>query len=166
MTEAYGEVPEEFDLLDLVEQLIRAQGWSCERHGDGELRADVPGQWATYALSCAWNDELGLFQIACDYDFAVPEERRAALDALLALANPRIWLGHFEHDAAAGVVGWRHGVLVREGMAVSSELLADLVDIAVSECDRFHPAFRFVLERGLPARAAVEAALLETQGEA
>lgn len=166
MTESYGELPEEIDLLDLVEQLIRAQGWTCERSGAEELRADVPGDWGTYALSCAWNDELGLFQIACDYDFAVPEERRPALDALLALANPRMWLGHFEHDPEAGVVGWRYGVLVREGMAVSSELVADLVDIAVSECDRFHPAFRFVLEKGLAPRTAIEAALLETRGEA
>ena len=58
------------------------------------------------------------------------------------------------------------GVLLREGVGVSSELLEDLVDIAVTECERFYPAFQFVIWGGKSATEALTAAMLETEGEA
>ena len=40
---------------------------------------------------------------------------------------------------------FRHAVLFRDGTGASGELIEDLVDIAVSECERFYPAFQFVI---------------------
>ncbi|MGI9452435.1 MAG: YbjN domain-containing protein, partial [Geminicoccaceae bacterium] len=49
---------------------------------------------------------------------------------------------------------------------VSGELMEDLIDIAVAECERFYPAFQFVIWGGKPPVEALTAAMLETEGEA
>ncbi|MBV8614258.1 MAG: hypothetical protein JOY66_10870, partial [Acetobacteraceae bacterium] len=48
----------------------------------------------------------------------------------------------------------------------STESLEDMVDIAITECERFFPAFQFVLWGGKTPREALEAAMLECVGEA
>jgi hypothetical protein len=40
------------------------------------------------------------------------------------------------------------------------------MEIAVSECDRFYPAFQFVIWGGKSAAEAIGAAMLDTVGEA
>ena len=61
---------------------------------------------------------------------------------------------------------FRHALLLREGINVSGELMEDLVDIAVTECERFYPAFQFVIGGGKSPVEALTAAMLETEGEA
>ena len=49
---------------------------------------------------------------------------------------------------------------------MSHEQIEDLVDVAVGECDRFYPAFQFVIWGGRDPQDALASSLLETQGEA
>ena len=44
--------------------------------------------------------------------------------------------------------------------------LEDLVDISVSESDRYYPAFQFVIWGGKTPKEALDAALIEVVGEA
>jgi hypothetical protein len=79
-------------------------------------------------------------------------------------------------DLAQGVVlgqvGGRAGrpvlglVLLDDRDAVLVEQLEDLVDVALNECERYYPAFQFVVWSGEGAREAMEAAMFETAGEA
>ena len=48
----------------------------------------------------------------------------------------------------------------------SAESLEDMVDIAITECERFFPAFQFVLWGGKAPNKALTAAMLECVGEA
>ena len=50
--------------------------------------------------------------------------------------------------------------------AASAESLEDMVDIAITECERFYPAFQFVLWGGKSPADALQAAMLECVGEA
>ncbi len=61
---------------------------------------------------------------------------------------------------------FRHAMLLRGLGGASTEQIEDLVDIALNECERFYPAFQFVLWGGKSAQDAVAAALLDTVGEA
>ena len=57
-------------------------------------------------------------------------------------------------------------MLLRGGRGASVEQLEDLVDIALNECERFYPAFQFVLWGGKSPTEAIDAAVIETAGEA
>ncbi len=92
--------------------------------------------------------------------------RRGALYELLALANEKLWIGHFGMDSDDGMPLFRHSVLLRGAPGASAESLEDMVDIAITECERFFPAFQFVLWGGKPPAEALQAAMLECVGEA
>ncbi len=58
------------------------------------------------------------------------------------------------------------GAAARHRYGASSEQVEDLVDIAVSECERFYPAFQLVIWGGKPPGEAMEMAMIEPIGEA
>ncbi|GBD45130.1 hypothetical protein HRbin40_02632 [bacterium HR40] len=152
--------------VDIVEQLAADHDWNFQRRSEDELAAEIPGQWCSYRLWFCWHPEIGVFHLTCALDLEVPERRLPAVYRLLALANERLWLGHFEMWSEEGVPTFRHGVLFRDGMSATGELVEELVEIAVNECDRFYPAFEFVIARGKRPEEALAASLLETEGEA
>lgn len=152
--------------LDLVEELVSANDWTFERANAQELVAAVSGNWCDYRLYFGWVEEVGAMQFSAMYDMRVPEPSRAAVYPLLALINERLLVGHFDLAGEAGSPAFRHAMLLRGAPRASVEQLEDLVDIAIGECERFFPAFQLVLWGGKSAHEAVEAALLETVGEA
>jgi hypothetical protein len=152
--------------LDIMEQIAAANDWAFDRRNDSEMAAEAPGKWCDYGLYFSWSHEISAMQFTCAFDLKVPERRRGALYELLALANERLWIGHFGMDSDDGMPVFRHAVLLRGTAGASSESLEDMVDIAIAECERFFPAFQFVLWGGKSASEALQAAMLECAGEA
>ena len=152
--------------LDVIEQIVAANDWLCDRRSDSEMAAEAPGRWCDYGLYFSWSNEISAMHFTCAFDLKVPEKRRPALYELLALANDRLWIGHFGMDAADGMPVFRHSVLLRGAPGASAESLEDMVDIAISECEHFFPAFQFVLWGGKAPAEALHAAMLECVGEA
>jgi hypothetical protein len=152
--------------LDVLEQIVSANDWAFERRSDSEMAAEAPGRWCDYGLFFNWSHEISAMHFTCAFEMKVPAKRRNALYELLALANERLWIGHFALDADDGIPVFRHAMLLRGTSGASSESLEDLMDIAIAECERFYPAFQFVLWGGKSPEDALEAAMLECVGEA
>jgi hypothetical protein len=152
--------------LDLVEQVVSSNDWIFERRSESELAAEANGKWCDYGLFFCWSDEISVMHFSCAFDMKAPEKQRGAVYELLAKANERLWIGHFGMDEESGMPIYRHSVLLRGVSSASAESVEDLVDIAITECERFFPAFQFVLWGGQSADAALDAAMLECMGEA
>lgn len=152
--------------LDVLEQIVTANEWAFERRSDGEMAAEAPGKWCDYGLFFSWSPEISAMHFSCAFDLKVPAERRDRLYELLALANEKLWLGHFGLESEDGVPVFRHSVLLRGAPGASAESLEDMVDIALTECERFFPAFQFVLWGGKNPADALAAAMLDCVGEA
>jgi len=152
--------------LDLVEELAAANEWIFERDGD-ELTAAVGGQYCEYQLRFFWHPQEQVLQVACVFEGRVHPARRAAVYEALALMNERLWLGHFELWSEEGLVMYRYGALAGpDSDAISGEQVAVIAETALTTCERFYPVFQFVVWGGKPPREAIEAAMLETAGEA
>jgi hypothetical protein len=152
--------------LDLMEQIVSANDWAFDRRSESEMAAEAPGRWCDYGLFFSWSNEISAMHFTCAFDLKVPEKRRGVLYELLALANERLWIGHFGLESDDGVPVFRHSVLLRGAAGASAESLEDMVDIAITECERFFPAFQFVLWGGKSPQDALAAAMLECAGEA
>ena len=152
--------------LDILEQIIASNEWAFERRSDGEMAAEAPGKWCDYGLHFSWSHEISAMAFTCAFDLKVPAEARDKLYELLALANDRLWIGHFGIEAEDGVPVFRHSVLLRGAQGASAESLEDMVDIAITECERFFPAFQFVLWGGKAPADALAASMLDCVGEA
>jgi len=152
--------------LDLVEQIVGEHEWPFDRQGQDELTVGVSGRYCEHQMWFSWREELGALSFTCAFDMKVPEAKRGAIFELLALVNEKLWLGHFGLWEDEGVPMFRHTSLLRGSAGFVPEQIEDLMDIAVTECERFYPAFQFVIWGGKSAREAVAASLLETVGEA
>lgn len=152
--------------LDVLEALFTENEWPFERAGEDELVVETTGGWCDYRLYFAWRDDMHALHFSCAFDTRIPPEKRRAVHDLLAMINERLWMGHFDLSSQDATPMFRHAVPTRGARALSVEQLEDLMDIALAECERFYPAFQFVLWGGYAPEEAVAAALIDTQGEA
>ena len=151
--------------LDLVEQLVSANEWAFERPTDEELAVCVEGRWNRYQLLFAWREDLGVLQFTCAFDMSVSSHRFADVCILLAHINERMWVGHFDLCSEDGMLMFRQAMMLGDGIASPSQI-EELVEIALLECERVFPAFMFLVWGGKTPGEALEAAMLETSGEA
>lgn len=152
------------DPIDLIEQIVAANDWPSDRAGDGELSVAVNGSWCDYHFGFSWREPERALQLTLAFDMRVPPARQAQIYELLGLINEQLWLGHFDLWSDDGAILFRHASLM--GDSVSMNVCEELIDIAISTCERFYPAFQFVLWGGKSAIEALAASLIETVGEA
>lgn len=152
--------------LDMIEEIVSEHEWPFDRQGDDELTVGVTGKWCDYQLWFSWRPEVGALQFSCAFDLKPPEPRRRDLHSLIVMLNEKLWIGHFDLWGDEGLLVYRHALLLRGSGGPNSEQIEDLVEIGLSECERFYPAFQFAVWGGKSPREAIEAAMLETVGEA
>jgi hypothetical protein len=152
--------------LDMLAALFEARGWPCEIVSDDEMTGEITGAWATYQLRAIWRVSDRVLQFLCLPDIRVGREKREAAYELLSLVNEQMWLGHFDIWSNGHILLYRHGVLLADDGTLSLNQAQALVESALDECDRFYPAFQFVLWSDKPPREALEAALVDAAGEA
>jgi hypothetical protein len=61
---------------------------------------------------------------------------------------------------------FRHALVLAGGVEASRRQCEALLATALESCERYYPAFQFVIWAGKPAREALEAAMFETAGQA
>lgn len=152
--------------IEMLAQLFEAHGWPCETVGEDELCGEIQGSWTTYQLRCIWRAEDAVLQVLCLPEIRVPEAKRRAAHELLALINEQVWLGHFEIWSQGGMLLYRHAVMLGEEGLLSLPMAQMAIETALAECDRFYPAFQFVLWGDKRPREALDAALVDAAGEA
>ncbi len=151
--------------IDVLEQIATAQNWPFDRSAEDELSLAVTGAWCDYDLSFTWRDDLNGLHLACAFDLKVKGDRMNDVHALLAKINEQLWLGHFDIWKDEGAVLFRHGLLLGQADA-SPDQCEMLLSLAVEACERYYPAFQFVLWAGQSAEEAMSACMFETQGTA
>jgi hypothetical protein len=152
--------------IDLVEEIVQANEWAHDRASDDEMMVEITGRWCDYRLLFVWQRELNALHFSCGFEMKVPKVRRAAVFELLAVVNERMWLGHFDLASDDHSPAFRQGVLLRGAYGATVEQIEDLVEISLSECERFFPAFQLVVWGGKNAEEAIAAAMIDPIGEA
>jgi len=152
--------------LDIAEQLFEDRDWLFDRPVDEELVAEVATSWCNYRVWLTWQPDLQVLIFSCSFDAKYSEKHRKALYPLLASVNEKLWLGHFDICSTEGTITFRHALLLRGGSGASHQQIEDLMDIAITECDRFFPAFQSVAWGGNTPQDALDIALMDPVGEA
>ena len=152
--------------LDVMEELVSANEWRYDRSNDEEMIVEITGQWCEYRMFFVWQADLGAMYFSCLFDLKVPAPKKKESFELLSLINERLWLGHFDLCSEEAAPMFRHTILLRGTSGVTTEQLEDLMEAALCECERYYPAFQFVIWGGKRPEEAMQAAMLETVGEA
>lgn len=152
--------------VEMLAALFEARGWPCEIVSEDEVTGEVQGSWAKYQLRGIWRQEDRVLQLLCLPDIRVSDSKRRDANELLALVNEQLWLGHFDIWSNGKVLLYRNGVMLGSDGLLGIDQAQALVETAVDECDRFYPAFQFVLWGDKSPRAALDASLVDAAGEA
>ena len=152
--------------VDVIEHVANANDWSFERNGDDEISISVAGVWTDYHLSFSWMEDFEALHLACAFEFKVPERWCAETQQLIAIINEQMWVGHFDLWTKDGLIMYRHALVLAGGVEASGRQCEAMLSTALDACERYFPAFQFVVWAGKPARQALDAAMFETSGEA
>ncbi len=156
----------EINPLDAVEDLILAQEWPCQRLGPEELACEVAGRWCEYQLHFVWQEDERVLQFFLLFDMRVPPENESQIYELLSLLNNKLSLGNFEIFPSEATPAFRHGLLLPGTRTLSDQLLIEMIEVALATCEKFYPAFQFVIFGGKSAKESATMALIDTHGEA
>jgi hypothetical protein len=166
MTHPEEDVEFALDPLDVVERVLTAENLSFDRSDDGDLAFSLTGDWKDYELWFAWRPEADCLQLCVSLDLRAPKSRRGAVNALLALINPRVWLGHFEIWVEDGEIVFRNSMSLPHGERPTMAQAASMIDTAVEAADRFFPAFDFLIRGGKTPEESMAACMFDTAGQA
>ncbi len=152
--------------VELLAALFDARGWTYEYVNDDEISAEVQASWGTYQLRGVWRSEDNVLQLLCMPDIRIADDKRPAMVEVLALINEQLWLGHFDIWSNGSVLLYRHGLMLGDDGLLSLAQAQMLVELAVEECDRFYPAFQFILWGDKSPAEALASAMVDAAGEA
>jgi hypothetical protein len=152
--------------LDVVERVATGNDWSFERASEDEITILVTGKWSDYQVSYTWMGDIEALHLACAFDLKVPARRATEVRQLISLINEQMWVGHFDLWTKDGLVMFRHSLILSGGVSASNKQCEALLGMALEACERYFPAYQFVVWAGKNARAALDATMFETSGEA
>jgi hypothetical protein len=153
--------------LDLVEDLAAAKGWTYSRYDDIGLNVTLPGQKAKFDVSMEWQEEFSALLIACTIPLEIAPATYEMTVQALEKINQNMWLGHFDLSNKDKYPTFRHTLLLRmipAGIAI--DLIADVFEIAMAECNRFYTTFQLAQAGDVRLHDDLSAAIFETVGEA
>jgi hypothetical protein len=150
----------------VVEDIASHNNWAFERSGDDEITIVSKGEWTDYQLSFTWMGEIEALHLACAFDMKIPAARRGEVQKLIASVNEQLWIGHFDLWMHTGMVMHRQALVLPGGLTASTAQCVSMLDGAIHACERYYPAFNFVVWAGKTPQEAMAAAMFDVEGEA
>lgn len=152
--------------LDRVERIAEAYDWAFSRTDAREVTMEVAGGWSDMSISLNWRDEFEILHLAVSLEMKVPPARRDEVARLLARINEQLLVGHFDLWHSDGSLLFRNNLLLTGNAEANDAQCEALIRFGVETCERYFPAVQFVVWAGQPAAEALEAAMIDTWGEA
>lgn len=153
--------------LDMVEELAESKSWSFTRHDDALITIILPGQKAKFELHMEWQEEFSALLIACSIPLEITESHHEMATRAIEKINQNLWLGHFDLSNKNKFPTFRHTLLLRMiPIGIAIDMVADIFDIVVTECNRFYSTFQLAQSGDVRLHDDLSAAIFETVGEA
>ena len=166
MSEQFDTFEEDLNPIDSVEDVLHIHNWKYDRVNSDELTVSVNGKGCSYKLYFAWQEDMGALQLCFQYDLPIEANNDAAASSALRSMNENLWLGHFELPAETGAPCFRYTCMLK-GLSHSTmtSTLENIVDIALVQCERYHPVFQLLSSANDIGPQGLSLALMETMGE-
>ncbi|MBR6664057.1 MAG: YbjN domain-containing protein, partial [Alphaproteobacteria bacterium] len=117
--------------IDIVEELVLSENWESERRGDDEVVIERPGTSGTFDMFFVWEKDVNCLQVSCLLDLYVREENLSDVYKLLALANEKVWVGHFCLWSSENMLSYRNAVMLDKDGYADEEHLSDIISMAI-----------------------------------
>ncbi|WP_282094293.1 YbjN domain-containing protein [Epibacterium ulvae] len=157
---------EETHPIDVVEHLAAGHDWEFDRIAEDQIAMAIEGQWRTYSLTLAWSDPEETLRLVCSFEMDPPQNRMSELYELINKMNDECWTGSFTYWPEHKLMLYRYGLLLTGGLFAGSQQIDKLLNIAVSNCERFYPAIQMNVWGEQTPTKAMQVAIAEGYGRA
>lgn len=152
--------------IDIAEAVAAHRAWEFDRVADDQISMTVEGQWRGYSLTLAWSGRDEVLRLVCSFDLDPPESRTPALYEVLNLANDAVWDGGFAFWHQQRLMVWRYGLVLNGDAVASPEQVDRMIRSAITNCERFYPAFQLACWGNSEPQEAIGIAITEAFGRA
>lgn len=151
--------------LDNIESVLYANDWAFTRPSQDELILTTTGKNMDYRILMYWEEDNQSIQFSCEFDLCIPHKSLLLACEALQEMNTRLWLGHF--DLAPGNVPTYRYTSMLKGISsmAAAEQIGEIVDIALTECERYMPAFYLMANNDVCTREMIDFALMESPAQ-
>lgn len=152
--------------IDIVEHLAEHHAWDFDRVADDQIAMAVEGQWRTYSITLAWSAVDETLRLICTFEMEPPEDKLPKLYEALNRTNDMCWAGAFTYWHEQRLMVYRYGLVLTGGLMAGPEQINRLIGAAVSNSERFYPAFQLVTWGDRDVENAMQVAIAEAYGRA
>jgi hypothetical protein len=152
--------------IDIVESLAAHRKWDFERASEDQIVMSVEGSWRNYSITLAWSENDETLRMICTFDMEPPREKLSKLYEALNLANDSCWSGGFSFWKDHRMMVYRYGLVLSGGATATSEQIDQLLNEAVTACERYYPAFQLACWGDQSPVAAMDVAIAQAYGRA
>ena len=152
--------------IDMIENILRCQPYGMERRSPNEVVAEVQGRWNDMLLFFSWEENMKCLHISCLLNIEDKQKDHNKIFELLALINDDLWIGHFSYWTEQKMPVFRHALFYNYNDKDFCAQIANIMDIAIKECERMYPIFNVVMTKGLDPKQALYPIAFGTVGQA
>ena len=164
-TEHYLDI-DDLHPIDIVETLAETQAWDFDRAADDQIAMAVEGQWRTYSITLAWSPFDETLRLICTFEMEPPKDMLPKLYEALNRVNDMVWSGAFTYWEDQRLMVYRYGLVLAGGQMAGTEQINRLISAAVSNSERFYPAFQLATWGDRTVDDAMQVAIAEAYGRA
>lgn len=155
-----------FNPVDLIEDMAMGHDWTYQRSHSDEIMIDLDARWSDYRLQFFWQADFNVLHLATAIDLPLETKFYPEIFELISCLNYRLMIGHFEFAMENNLIAYRLSQYFDPPKIVKIQLIENLIELSLSEVDRFYPAFQLVAGGDKTAQEAMSVTMLDTVGEA
>ncbi len=152
--------------IDTVEDVLNAHNWSFNRINNEELLVDITGKSGSYKLFFIWQEDMNAMQFCVQLNQEIEQNNFPTAQKAILQLNEEMWMGHFDLPEATRKPSYRHTALIpRTSRAQVMDLLENLVDVSLAQCERHYPLFALLASANDIDDQILSLAVMDTVGE-
>lgn len=144
-----------YNPIDDIEFLFAHHKHTFERRNSNEVVVEISGKWDNMLLFFAWEEQMNCLHISCLINLEAETVNLPSIFELLALLNEDLWVGYFSYWEEAKMPIFKHSVFIDEKDLNLTDKLSQILNIAITECERAYPIFHAVLKQNIAPRKAL-----------
>ena len=144
-----------YNPIDAIEGLFAERQHSTDRRSTNEVAIQISGKWDNMLLFFAWEEQMNCLHLSCLINLEPENIALPSIFELLALLNEDLWVGYFSFWEEAKAPLFRHSLFIDENDTNLVNKLSQVVNIAITECERAYPIFHAVFKQNIPPRRAL-----------
>jgi len=152
--------------IDIVETIAEHHDWDFDRVAEDQIAMAVAGHWRSYSITLAWSPRDETLRLICTFEMEPPEARLPALYETLNRANDMCWAGAFTYWMEQKLMVYRYGLVLAGEALAGPDQIDRMLGVAVSNCERFYPAFQLATWAERAPAEAIQVAIAEAFGRA